>query len=145
MRLNSFIPFLFLFLGGLIPAYAATQTLSTYYPAPSGNYNKLQANSLQLVPSTMSAIQTEYKCSFDPSANLPPCPAGLMYYDTDAKAIYISSGTHWGAMYAAACVPAQACSTNLNCGTDSCGNPCGTCSNGQSCSSITAGVPGTCS
>ena len=43
-----------------------------------------------------------------------------------------------------ACTPTIACSSSLNCGTDSCGNVCGTCSGGQSCSSSASGVPGSC-
>ena len=137
----------FLFLSWLMvvtSVYAETQTLTTYYPAPSGNYNKIQANSVQLVASTLSAIQAQYRCSFDPSARLSPCPAGLMYYDTNAQTIYVSAGTHWRAVNST-CVPLVACSDVFNCSTDSCGFSCGTCSTAEGiCSSTTAGTPGKC-
>jgi hypothetical protein len=44
-----------------------------------------------------------------------------------------------------ACVNNTVCGGNNNCGTDSCGNSCGTCSGKLStCSSTTPGVPGQC-
>ena len=138
----------FLFLSCVMvvtPLFAGTQTLATYYPAPSGNYNKIQTTSMQLIASTLTAIQAQYRCSFDPAAGLGPCPAGLMYYDTDAQTIYVSAGTHWRAVNST-CVPLVACSDVLNCSTDSCGFSCGTCSTAQGiCNSTTAGVPGKCS
>src|ERR1700733_7919191 len=94
---RSLFYFLF-FLLAASPLHAASQTLTTYYPAPSGKYNTLQSNSLRLEPSTLSAIQTKNNCSFDPAAHVSPCPAGLTYYDTDAQTIFFSTGTHWMAV-----------------------------------------------
>jgi hypothetical protein len=136
----KFSNFYFLFLSFLIlstPLYAGTEVLTTYYPSPSGNYNKITTNVMQMGSSTLSAIQAEYKCSYDPSSGLPPCPAGIMYYDTDAKSLFFSDGTHWK-MVVSSCVPLTPCSASLNCGTDSCGAQ-------SSCSSITSGTPGSCS
>jgi hypothetical protein len=138
--------FSFLFLACLTlatPLYAGTETLTTYYPAPNGIYNKLNTSSLQLMPSTLSAIQAQYNCSYDPLAHLPPCPAGIVYFDTDAKTIYVSAGTHWRSVNST-CVPLTACSASLNCSSDSCGNFCGTCLGPSTCSSSAAGTPGSC-
>ena len=129
------------------PAHAATQTLTTYYPVPSGNYNKLQTNSMRLTASTLVAIQAQYKCSFDPAAGLSPCPAGLMYFDTDAQSIYVSTGTSWTTVNAT-CIPVTPCSDALNCSNDNCGNKCGSlngkCPQGQMCNSSIPGIPGSC-
>jgi hypothetical protein len=135
----------FFFLSCLLvtPLYAASETLTTYYPVPSGKYNKLQSNSLQVEPSTLSAVQAKYNCSFDPALHLSPCPAGLIYYDIDAQTLYVSAGTHWRSINST-CVPLTACSATLNCGNDSCGDLCGTCASSSACSSTTPNVPGTC-
>ena len=52
--IRSISYYLFLFLPCLLvvtPLYAATQTLTTYYPAPGGNYNNLTINTLLSLPS----------------------------------------------------------------------------------------------
>ena len=108
----------------LTPLYAGNLTLTTYYPAPSGNYNRITTNFMQLGASTLRAIQAEYKCSYDPASGLPACPAGIIYYDTDAHTLFFSDGAHWR-MAVSSCVPLTSCSTVLNCGTDSCGYSCG--------------------
>ncbi|MDE1921072.1 MAG: hypothetical protein KGJ09_07445 [Candidatus Omnitrophica bacterium] len=132
---------------GAAPLLAATQTLTTYYPAPSGNYNKIHTNSLQLAASSLSAVQAQYHCSFEPADNLPPCPAGLMFFDTEAQTIFVSSGTSWTSINAT-CMPVKPCSATLNCGNDNCGNKCGNlegaCPAGQGCSSNIPGNPGSC-
>ena len=122
---------------------ADSMTLTTYYPAPSGNYNKITTNFIQLGSSTLSAIQAEYKCSYDPIFRLPACPAGIIYYDTEAKTLLFSDGAHWR-MAVSSCLPLIPCSASLNCGTDSCGYSCGTCPAQHTCSSSTAGTPGSC-
>jgi hypothetical protein len=127
----------------LTPLYAGTQTLVTYYPAPTGNYNKIQTSFLQLGSSTLSAIQAEYKCSYDPASGLPACPAGIIYYDTDAHTLFFSNGSHWEYVVAS-CIPLTPCSSRLNCNTDSCGNSCGICPSLKTCSNSTPGTPGTC-
>ena len=120
--------------------YAGSETLTTYYPAPAGNYNKIQTNFMRLGASTLSAIQAQYKCSYNPASGLPACPAGIIYYDTDARTLFFSDGSEWK-MAVSSCVPLVACQPNFNCGTDSCGNSCGTCPGNQTCPSPT---PGTC-
>jgi hypothetical protein len=125
------------------PLYAGTETLVTTYPSPSGNYNRLQTNSILLKASTLSVIQAKYKCSYDPAAGLPPCPAGLVFFDTDSQAIYVSVGTHWRSVNSS-CVPLTACSSSLNCGSDSCGISCGACLPNKTCSSSLPGTPGSC-
>ena len=136
----------FIFLSCLIvlpPLYAGTQTLTTYYPAPSGNYNKIQTNFMRIGASTLNVIQAQYKCSYDLTAGLPPCPAGIIYYDTDAHTLFFSDGTHWR-MAVSSCVPLISCSASLNCSTDSCEISCGACLGSQTCSSSISGTPGTC-
>ena len=138
-------PYLF-FLSFLIlvtPLYAGTQTITTYYPSPSGDYNKMQTNFMKLGAYTLRAVQAEYKCSYDLTAGLPPCPAGIIYYDTDAHTLFFSDGAHWR-MAVSSCIPLVACPTNLGCGTDSCGNSCGTCIGSQTCSNFMPQTPGTC-
>ncbi len=143
MKRSIFYFLLLSILMGGTPLHAATQTLTTYYPAPSGNYRKLQTSSMQLTASTLSSIQAQYHCSFDPAAGLSPCPAGLMYYDTDSQTVFVSAGTHWSSINAT-CVPVTACSATLNCGNDSCGISCGSCIGGKTCSSPTTNIPGSC-
>ena len=127
------------------PLYAGTMTLTTYYPAPSGNYNRIASNYVQLGESTLNGIKEEFKCSYDPAYGLPSCPAGLVFYNTDAHMLYVSDGTHWRSVNSS-CVPIkQACSKTFNCGTDDCGNYCGTCIGSSTCSSSTPGIPGSCS
>jgi hypothetical protein len=136
----------FIFLSWLFvitPLYAGSETLTTYYPSPAGYYNKLQTNYMKLGASTLNAIQAYYKCSYDPSSGLPPCPAGIIYFDTDANTLFVSDGTHWRSAVTS-CVALKPCSASLNCGSDSCGMSCGTCLGGQTCSSSTAGTPGSC-
>jgi len=128
----------------LTPLYAGTQTLTTYYPAPSGNYNKIATNFMQLGTSALSAIQAQYKCSYDHASGLPACPAGIIYFDTEANTLAVSDGTHWRIVNSR-CVPLNACSVSLNCSSDDCGNSCGTCSGQSTCSSSTPGTPGKCS
>ena len=77
------------------PAFAGTQTLITYYPAPTGDYNKIQTNYLKLGASTLNAIEEQYNCSYDPTNGHPACPAGIIYFDTDAHTLVVSDGTHW--------------------------------------------------
>lgn len=128
-----------------IPLYAGEVTLTTYYPAPDGNYNKIASNFVQLGASTLDDIKKEYKCSYDPTAGLPACPEGLAFYNTETHSLYISDGTHWRSVNSS-CVPLkQPCSTVFNCSTDDCGNYCGTCIGQSICSSTTPGVPGSCS
>jgi hypothetical protein len=137
----------FLFLSCLIvltPLYAATETLTTYYPSPSGNYKKIQTNYMQITPSTLSDIEAMYKCSYFPASGLPPCPAGIVFYNTDEHTLYVSDSTHWRSVYST-CVPLRPCSEILNCSTDDCGNPCGNCPGNLKCSSSTPTSPGTCS
>lgn len=145
--MKIFISYLLLFscLNFGTPLYAATQTLITYYPAPNGNYNRMQTNSIKLTASTLSAIQAQYKCSFDPTAGLVPCPAGLMYFDTPTQTIFVATATHWSTLNAT-CVPVTACPVSNGCSSDSCGMGCGpgTCPVSKSCSSSTPGIPGTC-
>jgi hypothetical protein len=129
---------------GLTPLYAGSQTISTYYPSPSGNYNKLQTNYVHLTPSTVNAIEAMYKCSYFPESGFPPCPAGLFFYNTDQHTIYVSDGTHWRFVNAS-CVPLKPCSEILNCNTDDCGYSCGNCPENKTCSSSTPGTPGKCS
>ena len=65
-------------------AYAGKMELTTYYPAPNGEYDTLQSNSLGLVPRT--------------AASMPACDAaheGLMYYNQTDKVQYACDGTSW--------------------------------------------------
>jgi hypothetical protein len=123
--------------------YAGTQVLSTYYPSPSGNYKKIQTNYMQLTESTLSAIEAMYKCSYVPASGLPPCPAGIVFYNTDEHTLYVSDSTHWRSVFST-CVPLTPCSESLNCSSDDCGNSCGTCPGNQKCSSSIPTSPGTC-
>jgi hypothetical protein len=111
-----------LFSGILTPLYAGTETLTTYYPAPDGNYNKIVTTSLKLVATTLKEVENQYKCSYNPAEGLSPCPAGLVFYNTDAHIPFISDGTHWRAL-PASCVPNSPGSCNAN-QRDDCGNPC---------------------
>jgi hypothetical protein len=143
MKVNTayLIFIIFMMIGA--PLYAGTQTLTTYYPAPNGDYVKLKSSSLHLMPSTLNDIQKQFNCSYDPAAELAPCPAGIVYFDVNAQMVYISAGTHWSSVNAT-CVPVIACSGSLNCGTDSCGNYCGTCSGTKTCTGSSSSSPGSC-
>src|SRR5580698_1468941 len=88
------IPFFVSFLILLTPLYAGSMTLTTYYPAPSGNYNKIAANYVQMGESALNDIKEQYKCSYERLSGLPACPAGLNIYNKDAHTIFISDGTH---------------------------------------------------
>ncbi len=137
----------FIFLACLLvltPLYASTVTMTTYYPAPTGNYNRIQTNLMQLGSSTLKTIEAQYKCSYDPASGLPACPSGIIYYDTDAHTLFFSDGTNWRQVVSS-CLPLTQCSPSLNCSTDSCGNSCGTCVGQSTCSSSAPGTPGTCS
>lgn len=127
----------------LTPLYAGGLTLTTYYPAPSGNYNKISTNFMQIGASTLSVIQAQYKCSYDPTSGLPACPAGIIYFDTDIHTLAVSDGTHWRVINST-CAPLKPCSPSLNCSSDDCGNICGTCPGQNICSSTTPGTPGSC-
>ena len=126
------------------PLHAGSMSLTTYYPAPNGNYNKITTHFMQYMPTTLSNIKEQYKCSYDPADGLPACPAGLVYFDTDVHTLVVSDGTHWR-IIPSMCVPLKACSPKLNCSSDDCGNLCGICPGPNTCSSSTPGIPGSCS
>ena len=128
----------------LSPAYAGTQSLVTYYPAPDGNYNRVSVDTLQSIPNTLTAIQAQFKCSYDPLTGWPPCPAGIQFYNTDAHALYVSDGTHWRSVNAT-CIPITPCATTSNCGTDDCGVACGICPSPSTCNIQPMGTQGRCS
>jgi hypothetical protein len=127
----------------LTPSYAGSMTLTTYYPAPNGNYRKISSRSVLLKEAQLTDSQQEYNCSYDPMDGLKPCPAGILYFDSDAHTLVVSDGTHWR-IIPSMCIPIRACSKTLNCSSDDCGNSCGGCNGQNICSSSTPGYPGQC-
>ena len=82
MKRPTFLPYmvgLLLMNAGLV--FAGQTTLTTYYPAPSGNYDKLR-----LVPTS-----TAPDCS---SAN----DIGTLYVDDTNTLKYCANGTAWGSV-----------------------------------------------
>ncbi len=62
--------------------YAGKVELTTYYPAPMGEYDTLQSNTLKLVPKSQ-----------------PVCNAaaeGMMYYDSSTNQVQVCDGSSWG-------------------------------------------------
>ncbi len=144
MHTKIFIHSLFCALVFSTPLYAGSVTLTTYYPSPSGNYNKLAANSMRLGSITLGEIKDQYQCTYESNTSLPRCPAGLLFYDKMSQTLYIADGTHWRYVNST-CIPLhQACSKVFNCSSDDCGNDCGTCIGPAACSSSTPGTPGVC-
>ena len=99
---------------------------------------------LHVEASTLAVIKKQYKCSYDPDSGLRPCQEGIVFYNSEDHALYVSDGTHWRSV-TSKCVANTPCSAILNCGTDDCGVSCGTCSANNACSSTTPGTPGSCS
>ena len=71
--------------------YAGQVTLTTYYPAPTGNYDKLSANELRLGNS-------KSECSADNE--------GAMRYNSSSKAMEYCNGKDWSSLGGRSSCPA---------------------------------------
>ena len=69
-------------------AYAGKVELTTYYPAPYGEYKSLTA-SKSFIPPKMTTVERD--------AITPPLTAGMVIFNTDTARLEIYDGTYWQA------------------------------------------------
>jgi len=74
----------------LSPAFAGSTSLSTYYPAPNGNYKQISATTATLTPTSQAAVEGANNCNN--TTGVPSyCPTGLMYYDSTSNQVMVST------------------------------------------------------
>ena len=100
LELNGGVPYeilyiLFFFLSFLVvltPLYAATQTLTTYYPAPQGNYKNMQINN------TMTMTSQAAACGVQAGTNVVFVDDAGLLYICDKNGVYtLTNNELWAA------------------------------------------------
>ena len=116
-------------------AFAGKVELTTYYPAPYGEYAQLQASD-SFIPPRMTTIQRD---AISTTTN-PPLTQGMVIFNTTTNRLEVYNGTAWGSGGGVSCSEVTAHVNFNGDGTASVVCPAGKIVTGGGCSGIGGGV-----